>query len=71
MDAESEEVTVSPSPVVEASVGTIEGAWAGSMMTVLVDVAVRPDWSPACAGRVATWSMMSVAEQRLQPAGSG
>ncbi len=54
MDAESEEVTVSPSPVVEASVGTIEGAWAGSMMTVLVDVAVRPDWSPACAGRVAT-----------------
>jgi hypothetical protein len=38
--------------VVEASVGTIEGA---SMMTVLVDVEVRPLLS------VATWSMVSVA----------
>ena len=34
--------------VVEAaSVGTIEGVAAGSMMTVLVDVAVRPFWSVA------------------------
>jgi hypothetical protein len=34
--------------VVEASaVGMIEGAVAGSMMTVLVDVAVRPVWSVA------------------------
>jgi len=34
--------------VVEASVvGTMEGTAAGSMMTVRVDVAVRPDWSVA------------------------
>jgi len=34
--------------VVEASVvGTIEGEAAGSMRTVLVDVAVRPVWSVA------------------------
>ena len=55
VEAESEEVAVSPSAVVEASgVGMIEGAAADLMMTVLVDVDVRPDWSPACAGRVAT-----------------
>jgi len=46
------EVAVSSAPlvagVVDASaVGTIEGAAAGSMMTVRVDVAVRPDWSAA------------------------
>ncbi|MGD1083022.1 MAG: hypothetical protein ABR881_32310 [Candidatus Sulfotelmatobacter sp.] len=37
-----------------SSVGTIEGAAAGSMMTVRVEVEVRRFWSPACAGRVAT-----------------
>jgi hypothetical protein len=29
------------------TVGTIEGAAAGSMMTVPVDVEMRPDWSVA------------------------
>ena len=36
------------------SVGMTEGTWGGSMMTMWVEVEVRPDWSPACAGRVAT-----------------
>jgi hypothetical protein len=48
VDAVSEEVAVSPSPVVEVAVvdalavGAIEGAAVGSMMTVLVEVEVRP-----------------------------
>jgi len=41
-------IVVEAVTVVDAeSVGTIEGAAAGSKMTVLVDVAARPDWSVA------------------------
>jgi len=39
---------------VDVAASSLAVAAGASTMTVLVLVEVRPDWSPACAGRVAT-----------------